>query len=87
MKDQKVDIVLSCFVVNRVWTVDADRLLNELKPFQKKPMAALVMGDYGRVREFVGILEGSGVPVFATPERAVRALGALWSYYALSREY
>ena len=87
MKDQKVDIVLSCFVVNRVWTVNADRLLNELKPFQKKPMAALVMGDYGRVREFTDILEGRGVPVFATPERAVRALGALWYHYALSREY
>lgn len=87
MKHKRVDIVLSCFVVNRVWTIDAKRLLNELTPFQKKPMAALVMGDYGRVREFTDILEGRGVPVFPTPERAVRALGALWSYYALSREY
>jgi acyl-CoA synthetase (NDP forming) len=86
MKDQKVDIVLSCFVVNRVWTVDAKRLLSELKQLPFKPIAACVMGDYTRVREYTKILEEGGIPVFASPERAIRALAALWRYYTLCKK-
>jgi acyl-CoA synthetase (NDP forming) len=81
-----IDLILSCFVVNRAWTVDANRLLDELKPFQTKPMAAWVMGEYGRVRDFTEILEEGGIPVFASPERAVKALGALWRYSKVVRE-
>ena len=86
MEAQNVDIILSCFVVNRVWTIDADSLLRELKQLPIKPMAAWVMGDYRRVWECTKILEDGGVPVFASPERAIRALGALWRYYRLSKK-
>jgi acyl-CoA synthetase (NDP forming) len=87
MEAQNVDIILSCFVVNRVWTTDAKRLLSELKKRPLKPMAAWVMGDYTRVRGYTKILEEGGVPVFASPERAVRALGALWRYHTLPKKF
>jgi len=86
MEAKNVDIVLSCFMVNRIWAIDAKKLLNELKQLPLKPMAAWVMGDYRRVREFTKILEEGGVPVFASPERAIRALGALWKYCTLSNK-
>jgi len=49
-------------------------------------MAAWVMGDYKRVRENTGILEESWVPVFSSPERAIKALGALWRYHTISEK-
>ena len=81
-----IDLILSCFVVNRVWTIDVKMLLDKLKPFRTKPMAAWVMGEYGRVRDFTEILEEGGIPVFASPERAVKALGALWKYSTVIRK-
>jgi acyl-CoA synthetase (NDP forming) len=81
-----VDVILSCFLVSRIWTIDVNRLLSELEQFPVKPMVAWVIGDYSRVGECTKILEENRVPVFASPERAVRALGALWKYYTLSRQ-
>jgi acyl-CoA synthetase (NDP forming) len=79
-----VDVILSCFLVNRIWTINVNRLLSELKQFPVKPMVAWVIGDYSRVREYTKIFEENRVPVFASPERAVRALGALWRYYTFT---
>ncbi len=85
MEAGNIDLILACFMVNRIWTVDVRRLLSELKPLSvKKPIAAWVMGDYQRVRESTEILERGGIPVFGSPERAVRALSALWKYRKLS---
>jgi acyl-CoA synthetase (NDP forming) len=87
MQAKNIDLILVCFMVNRIWTVDVRRLLSELKPLSvKKPLAAFVMGDYQRVRESTEILERGGIPVFGSPERAVRALGALWKYRKLSEK-
>jgi len=87
MEARNIDLVLACFMVNRIWTVDAHRLLSELKPLLiKKPIAAWVMGDYDRMKEYTEILERGGIPVFGSPERAVRALGALWKYHKLSKK-
>ncbi|MEM2983283.1 MAG: hypothetical protein QXH17_09000, partial [Candidatus Bathyarchaeia archaeon] len=80
-----VDMVLSCFVVNRVWTIDAGRLFKELKDHLKKPIAVWVIGDYRRMKPFTEIVEENQIPVFSSPERAVRAIGALWKYSSLCR--
>jgi acyl-CoA synthetase (NDP forming) len=81
-----VDVILSCFLVSRIWTINVNRLLSELEQFPVKPMVAWVIGDYSRVEECTKILEENRVPVFASPERAVRALGALWKYKTLSKQ-
>lgn len=82
MEDAHVDMALACFMVNgRVWSIDFRRILNDLKQVLRKPLAAWVIGEETLVRECTGILEEGGVPVFASPERAIRALGALWKYH------
>ncbi len=86
MEDPNIDIILSCFLVNKVWDIDASKLLLELKKFSAKPLAAWVIGNYKRVRDFSNILEENRIPVFASPERAIKALSALWRYYTLSKK-
>jgi acyl-CoA synthetase (NDP forming) len=80
MEDQDIDMVISCFVLNRVWSIDAQRLIKELKGKIKKPISVWVAGDYTRIRAFTETIEENGIPVFLSPERAVRAMGALWRY-------
>ena len=83
MEDPNVDMVLSCFMVNRwVWSMDFKQILEDLKNSQTKPVAAWVIGKYGLVRESTTILEEGGIPVFASPERAIRALGTLWEHHS-----
>jgi len=82
MEDAKVDAVLCCFMVNRmVWRIDFTQILRDLKECQTKPVIAWVIGEDSIVRECTAILEENGVPVFGSPERAIRALGALWKYH------
>ena len=83
MGDPNVDIVLLCLMVNKwVWSVDLNHVLSDLKQCQNKPVAAWVIGEDTLVREQTGTLEENGIPVFASPERAIRALGALWRYHS-----
>jgi acyl-CoA synthetase (NDP forming) len=82
MEDPNVDMVLLCFMVNRlVWRMDFDHILKDLKRIQTKPVVAWVVGDADLVRECTERLEKSEIPVFGSPERATRALGALWKYH------
>ena len=81
MEDVNVDAVLSCFYMNRTaMKIDVNHLLSELVQIRKKPMAVWLIGEYGMIREYTNVFEENGVPVFASPERAIRALGALWRY-------
>lgn len=82
MEDTNVDAVLSCFYMNRTaMKIDINHILSELKQIRKKPMAVWLIGEDGMIREYTRIFEEDGIPVFASPERAIRALGALWRYY------
>ena len=82
MEDVNVDAVLSCFYMNRTaMRIDVNHLLSELVQVRKKPMVAWLIGEDGMVREYTKVFEENDVPVFASPERAIRALGALWRYY------
>jgi acetyltransferase len=81
MQDPNVDIILLCLMVNRrVWQVDLNNLLEKLKSLKTKPVVAWLIGEDKLVREKTMVLEKNGIPVFASPERAIRALGALWRY-------
>jgi acyl-CoA synthetase (NDP forming) len=83
MHDPRVDIVLFCLMVNRwAWRVDLNHVLSDLKQCQNKPVVAWVIGEDKLVREHISTFEENGIPVFASPERAIRALGALWRYHS-----
>ncbi|MDY6967729.1 MAG: CoA-binding protein [Spirochaetota bacterium] len=82
MKDENVDLALSCFMVNqKVWSIDFQYILSDIKKQQTKPLIAWVIGEDSLVRESTKVLEKNGVPVFPSPERAIRAYGALCRYY------
>ena len=82
MKDVNIDMVLPCFMVNKwVQNIDFKHILSDLKGLKLKPMAAWVIGEDSLVREYATILEENGIPVFPSPERAIRALGTLWRYH------
>jgi acyl-CoA synthetase (NDP forming) len=81
MEDAHVDMALACFMVNKqAWSIDFPGMLSDLRPVISKPMTSWLIGEAGLVRESTAVLEEAGIPVFASPERAVRALGALWKY-------
>lgn len=81
MQDPNVDIILLCLMVNkRVWQVDLNNLLEKLKSLKTKPVVAWLIGEDKLVRKKAMVLEKNGISVFASPERAIRALGALWRY-------
>jgi len=83
LEDANVDIVLPCFLVHSVmWDIDFEYIISELKQTRNKPLIAWMLGDEGLVTENKNNLEENGIPVFASPERAVRAIGALWKYYS-----
>ena len=82
MEDANVDLALSCFMINKkVWSIDFQYILSDLKRQQTKPLIAWVIGEDSLVRESATILEEKGIPVFSSPERAIRAFGALCRYY------
>ncbi len=82
MDDPNVDMALSCFMVNRlVWRIDFEDLLSNLRQLWTKPVIGWAIGEDSLVRECAEILEEGGMPVFPSPERAVRAMGALWGYH------
>ena len=83
MEDENVDAVLSCFYMNRkAMRIDVNHLLGELTHTRQKPMAVWIIGEDGMIREYTQVFEENGIPVFASPERAIRALGVLWRYFS-----
>ncbi|MDY7031303.1 MAG: CoA-binding protein [Thermodesulfobacteriota bacterium] len=87
MVDENVDMTLFCFMANKwVWNVDFDQILKDIKKVRTKPVVAWVIGEDKLVRECTKTLEENGIPVFASPERAIRALGALWRYHFCKEE-
>ena len=88
MSDDNIDMIIVSFVLNKnFWTPDFDRIFKELKyPFEK-PMVSWLIGRDELVRNGAAILEDMGLPVFASPERVVRALSGLYKYYIHYRNH
>ncbi|MDI6776497.1 MAG: CoA-binding protein [Syntrophales bacterium] len=84
LADNGVDCLLVCFMVSRrMWWSNLDLLARTAKISKKKPTVAWVIGDEDDVIEVTQVLEEDGMPVFPSPERAMRALGVLYTYQCL----
>jgi len=57
-------------------------VIEEMKKFGKSILACAVGSDF--TERVAKSLENKGIPVFPTPERAVRAFSALWNYKKFS---
>lgn len=82
LRDESVD---SCMVV--IGTVfQPDRgvkaLLEVRKNFPGKPLSLCVIGHKNQYEALFRILEREELPVYQSPDRAMRALSALWRYSA-----
>jgi len=78
--DENVDAIVACFAV----LVGDDvtriaRALGDLRGRTTKPVVAVRTGSAALAPEGAALMAETGVPVFPTPERAVRALAALWA--------
>ena len=70
-------VVISLMQIPTLDSKVADAIV-EMKKFGKPVVVCAVGSDY--TQRFVKNLESKGVPVFPTPERAVRAFATLWNY-------
>lgn len=78
--DENVDAIVACFAV----LVGDDvtriaRALGELRVRTHKPIVVARTGAAGLAPEGAVLMASAGIPVFPTPERAVRALSALFA--------
>jgi acyl-CoA synthetase (NDP forming) len=81
MLDANVDSILMCLLTaKQAWLPDL-QTSSITKIEQVKPIAAWVTGVEKTVMKITEFLEEGGIPVFPSPERAVRALGGLYKYY------
>lgn len=76
--DQNVDAIVACFAV----LVGEDvtriaRTLGELRRRIQKPIVVARTGAAALAPEGASLMAAAGIPVFPTPERAIRALAAL----------
>jgi len=84
LADRRIDCLLVCLMVTRrMWQLNLDSLTRMAEISKKKPTVAWVIGDEDEVAEATQVLEEGGMPVFPSPERAMRALGALYTYRCL----
>ncbi|MBU4489633.1 MAG: CoA-binding protein [Actinobacteria bacterium] len=80
--DEGVDSLMVIFTLIPESDLDVVGLFSRLKEDRPgKPLAAVLMaGDAGMCREWKRSLETSGFPTYPSPERALRAIGAMWRY-------
>jgi len=80
--DPGIDALVVIFTLIPESELDQEAIFRELMEMQPgKPVAAVLMaGDAGMRMEWKRSLESSGVPTYTSPERALRAMGALVSY-------
>ena len=84
--DPSVDAIIAMLTPQRVTEPERTaRVISYIAREQDKPLIAVFMGGeaVGRAR---ALLDGARVPVYAYPERAVRALAALVRYSTYRRE-
>ncbi|MBU4175686.1 MAG: CoA-binding protein [Actinobacteria bacterium] len=82
LDDDAVDSLVVIFTVIPEAEMDVKRLFERLKEdHPEKPLAAVLMaGDAGMRSQWKRSLETSGFPTYTSPERALRAIGAMWRY-------
>jgi acyl-CoA synthetase (NDP forming) len=80
--DPSVDALIAIFTLIPESSLDAAVLFSALKESrQDMPMAAVLMAGEAKMHlVWKRSLETSGVPAYTSPERALRALGAMWRY-------
>lgn len=85
--DPSIDSIMMIFTLIPESRFDVLELFESLRErCPDKPLAAVMMaGDAGMHAEWKRSLETSGFPTYPSPERALRAIGALWRYAACSR--
>lgn len=78
LADGNIDCGLLCLMVSRhMWPHDMAVIARVARASRIKPTAAWVIGEKAVVDETASVLEQNGLPVFGSPERAVRALARL----------
>ncbi|HEC56554.1 MAG TPA: hypothetical protein ENI32_01515 [Candidatus Syntrophoarchaeum butanivorans] len=78
LEDDGVDGASIIFMlIPDVTEMDIKRFLREIKPYRKPFTLCFMGGDMRLVHEWEQIAEGESIPVFHSPERAIRALGAI----------
>lgn len=82
LDDVAVDSLVVIFTVIPESEMDVTRMFELLKgEHPEKPLAAVLMaGDAGMRSQWKRSLETSGYPTYTSPERALRAIGAMWRY-------
>jgi acyl-CoA synthetase (NDP forming) len=77
-----VDSLVVIFTLIPESKLDVVGLFDSMRERQPgKPLAAVLMaGDAGMHAEWKRMLESTGIPTYPSPERALRAIGALWRY-------
>jgi len=80
--DPSVDSLLLIFTLIPESRLDVAALFDEIRSAhpEKPAVAALMAGEATMHVEWKEALESAGVPAYTSPERALRALGALCSY-------
>ena len=80
--DPSIDSLLLIFTLIPESSLDVAALFGELRQAHpEKPMvAALMAGEAAMHIQWKKALESAGVPAYTSPERALRAIGALWKY-------
>lgn len=82
LDDGAIDSLVVIFTVIPESEMDVARMFERLKgEHPEKPLAAVLMaGDAGMRSQWKRSLETSGFPTYTSPERALRAIGAMWRY-------
>lgn len=84
--DEGVDGVVLCIAYASANVAAVESLADALKSWgKKKPVLCCLSAPAGIWEEGTSSLEEAGVPNYAAPERAARALGNLWRHQALIR--
>ncbi|MHB8895524.1 MAG: acetate--CoA ligase family protein [Candidatus Geothermincolia bacterium] len=87
-RDPSIDMLVAIFTLIPESSLDAAGMFASLRQeFPEMPMAAVLMAGEAEMHlEWKRSIEGAGVPTYTSPERAMRALGAMAKYARICRK-